>query len=102
MAQLEVLKGVFMMLDRRLQLFDVLGPPFSECCLSLPISLFTFLRRCIYLGLSTYVWSMVVYDYVLAFDHLFSFGFQDFPGEMLLPPATRAVNRSDPHQEALS
>lgn len=36
---LEVLECFFMMLDGGFELFDILGPSFTECCLSLAISL---------------------------------------------------------------
>ena len=47
MALLERAKSIFVLLDRRLKLLDVLGPAFSERSLSLPIPLLAFLRRCI-------------------------------------------------------
>ena len=49
MALLERAKSIFVLLDRRLKLLDVLGPAFSERSLSLPIPLLAFLGRCVYL-----------------------------------------------------
>lgn len=42
-ALLEVLKSLFMVLDRRLQLLDVFGPALAEGCLRLTIPLLAFL-----------------------------------------------------------
>ena len=50
MALLKVLERLFMMLNGRLQLLDVLGPPFTESRLCLTISLLPFLGRCVYLA----------------------------------------------------
>lgn len=45
MTLLKRLQGLLVMLDRVLQLFDVLGPPLPECGLSLTIALLALLRR---------------------------------------------------------
>ena len=39
MALLQCLESFFMMLDGRLELLDVLGPPLTKCSLSLSIPL---------------------------------------------------------------
>ena len=47
MTLLQRAKSIFVLLDRRLKLLDVLGPAFSERSLSLPIPLLAFLGRCV-------------------------------------------------------
>jgi len=44
MALLEVLEGILVVLDRRLELLDVLCSSFSKCSLGLSVRLLTFLR----------------------------------------------------------
>jgi hypothetical protein len=47
MTLLQRAKSIFVLLDRRLKLLNVLGPAFSERSLSLPIPLLAFLGRCV-------------------------------------------------------
>ena len=47
---LEALKCLFMMLNCRFQLFDILRSSFTKCCLGLTIPLLSFLRCCINLN----------------------------------------------------
>jgi hypothetical protein len=47
MTLLQRTKSIFVLLDRRLKLLNVLGPAFSERSLSLPIPLLAFLGRCV-------------------------------------------------------
>jgi hypothetical protein len=44
---LERAQSIFVLLDRRLQLLDVLGSTFSERSLSLPVPLLSFLGSCV-------------------------------------------------------
>ena len=44
---LERAESIFVLLDRRLQLLDVLGSTFSERGLSLPVPLLSFLGSCV-------------------------------------------------------
>lgn len=47
MTLLERAESLFILLDRRFELLDVLGPAFSERGLSLSVALLAFLGRCV-------------------------------------------------------
>jgi hypothetical protein len=85
-----------MMLDRRLQLFDVLGSTFSECRLGLAVPLLSLLRRGIDLETIQHRSGAPPNLSLLAFGHLCASELGHFRGRSSAHPTRARYPRSSP------